>query len=57
MTDNTKIIEDLTVIIEKQAQIILDMYEILSQHNAAEAYDSVLAEVQKEKEAAGIERG
>ncbi|MCM1167653.1 MAG: hypothetical protein NC401_16775 [Ruminococcus sp.] len=57
MTSNTKVIEDLCGIIDKQTQIILDMYNILSQYDAAEAYDNALREIQKAKDAAEMERG
>lgn len=53
---NTKIIEDLSAIIEKQTQIILDMYKALSQHDAAEAYDNALREIQEAKDAVENER-
>ena len=56
MLSSTKIIEDLSAIIEKQTQIILDMYKTLSQHDAAEAYDSALREIQEAKDAAENER-
>lgn len=56
MLSSTKIIEDLSAIIEKQTQIILDMYKTLSQHDAAEAYDNALREIQEAKDAAENER-